>query len=137
MTADRLLAGVKRRIVIPASQSLLLDADILAMADDEIKASMVPLLTAARQDYFVTSVNVATVADQESYAVPYRAVGRGLRDLKIVDSAGLVRDVGLVTIEDAHRAIDSSSVSGFFFKGDSVVLVPAPADALSSIQFWY
>lgn len=137
MTADRLLAGVKRRISMPASQVLVVDADILAVADDVTKAYLVPILMSLRQDYFVTSSLTPMVANQSDYAIPYRAVGRGLRDLKMVDAAGSVRDLALISIEDSHMFVISTVTHSFYFKGDKVVLVPTPADATSSIQFWW
>ncbi len=137
MTADRLIAGVKRRITMPASQVLFGDSDILAIADDVTKAYMVPILIAVRQDFFVTSSLTPTVADQASYAIPYRSVGRGLRDLKLVDASGTTRDMALIPIEDAHRFNSSSTTHSFYFKGDQVVLVPPPTDATSYVQFWW
>lgn len=137
MTADRLLSGVKRRISMPASQVLMVDADILAVADDVTKAYLVPILVALRQDYFVTSSLTPMVADQAEYDIPYRAVGRGLRDLKMVDASESVRDLALISIEDAHMFVISTVTHSFYFKGDKVVLVPTPADATSSLQFWW
>ena len=137
ITADRLLEGVKRRISTPTSQVLMTDADILAIADDITKTYMVPLLMSLNQDYFVTSSEVAFVTDQAEYDIPYRAVGRALRDLKIVDSSDTVRDVSLIPIEDAHRFTQSSTPHSFYFKGDQVVIVPTPSETTTSIQFWW
>ncbi len=122
---------------MPASQSLLDNPAILSMADKVITGHIVPILVSLRQDYFVTNSEVATVADQASYDIPYRALGRGLRDLKIIDGSGTTRDLALVPLEDAHRFNQTTTVHSFYFKGDKVVLIPTPSDALSSLQFWF
>lgn len=137
VTSDEFVDGVKSRISMPASQALLTDADIRKFGDKVIKAHLVPLLVSMRQDFFVTSSTTATVASQDSYAIPYRAIGRGLRDLKIVDSSSTVRDLALIQIEDCHRFNQTASVHSFYFKGDKVVLIPTPIDALASLQFWW
>ncbi len=136
-TTDEFIEGIKARITMPASQSLLDNPAILAMADKVITGHIAPILVSLRQDYFVTDSEVATVASQASYDIPYRALGRGLRDLKIIDSNGTTRDVALVTIEDAHRYSATTTVHSFYFKGDKIVLISTPTDALASIQFWF
>ncbi len=137
MTSDRLLEGLKRRISMPANQVLLENSDILAIADDIIKAHFVPMLVSIRQDYFVTSSETATVADQADYSIPYRAIGRVLRDLKLTDGSDTTRDLALLPIEEAHRYATSTTPHSFYFKGDKVVIVPTPPDADSSLQFWW
>ncbi len=130
-TADRLIAGVKRRVIIPASQPLMADADFLMLADDVISSKMVPMISSTRQDFFVTSTTVPCVDDATVYSIPYRSNGRGLRDLKVVDSAGSKQDLCLVSLEDEHLVSD-----GFYFKGDKIVLVKARSSEYS-LEEWY
>ncbi len=139
MTADRLLEGIKRRITIPASQVLLQDSDILALADDVIKGYMVPLLVSVRQDFFVTTTETQLVDDQADYAIPYRAIGRGLRDLKLVDANSTTRDVALVPIEDEHRFGQTTTTHSFYFKGDKIILIPPPNNPSVGdvVQIWW
>lgn len=137
-TADRLLQGLKRRSIIPSSQPLFGNSDLLALADDVIRGKVVPLLIGIRQDFLVTTSLTPTVVNQAAYAIPYRAVGRTLRDLKMVDSGGSVRDLALLAIEDEHLfQAGGGSPHGFYFKGDKVVLVPPPQSALTSLEFWW
>lgn len=139
VTADRLLTGVKRRISMPASQVLLLDSDILQLADDVIKERVVPLLRSVRQDFFVRTTDTAFVEDQAEYDIPYRALGRTLRDLKLYDSSGNHRDIALVAIEDEQYFSNLGSPVGwgFYFKGDKIVIVPTPQDDTYGLQIWW
>lgn len=137
-TADRLLEGVKRRAIVPASQPLFTDEDLLALADDVIEELMVPLLKAAREEFFVTSTTQAVTADVRVYDIPYRAVGRGLREIKMTDGS-LVRNLSKIALEDEQLYTNSGSNTprGFYFRGDKLVLVPTPSSSSLSLEIWY
>lgn len=135
-TADRLLSGLKRRGVVPANEALYSDSDLLAIADDVIEGEIVPMLMGIRQDYFVTFTTQALTADVAAYDIPYRAIGRTLRDAKLVDGT-LTSDLTLESIEDEHLFSTSGTPVGFYFRGDKIVLVPAPSTATPVLKLWY
>lgn len=136
-TGDQILVGIKRRMTIPQSQPLLLNDDILAVADDVIKSRLVPVLMSMRQDFFVVTKDVPIVAGQVEYDIPHRAVGRTLRDLKRkVDGTNKV-DVTLVGIEDEHFSALTGIPSQFYFKGDKVCLSPKPSGSGDMLEMWY
>lgn len=136
-TGDQILTGIKRRITIPQSQPLLLNDDILAVADDVVQSRLVPVLISMRQDFFVTTKDVTIVANQVEYDIPSRAVGRTLRDLKRkVDGTGKV-DVTLVGIEDEHFSALTGIPNQFYFKGDKVCLSPKPSGGGDILEMWY
>lgn len=136
-TVDRLLSGIKRRAIVPSSQPLLDDDDILEMSDDVVEEEIVPLIMSVRQDFFVAIESTDIVADQSAYDIPYRAIGRTLRDLKLYDGTNY-RDMTLVALEDEHTFSSGQTPHSFYFRGDKVVIVPEPASALTDgLQFWY
>lgn len=142
ITTDSLLDGVKRRISMPANQVLLENSDILAMADAVMRAKIVPLFESTNQEFFVTSTNVALVASQSEYDIPYRAVGRALRDIKIKDSATdetNIRNLTQIAITDIELVLGNSNVSAFYFKGDRIHLVPSVSSATQTdvLEIWY
>ena len=137
-TSDRLLEGVKRRAIVPSSQPLFDDNDLLALADDVIEELMVPLLKAARQDFFVTTDEVTVVSGTRLYDIPYRSVGRTLRDLKLLNGTGFIRSLPKIAIEDEHLFQSSGgNVTGFYFRGDKIALVPTPTSSGFSLERWY
>lgn len=136
-TADRLLTGVKRRITLPSNEVLIDDSDILQLADDVIKIELVPLLLSLRQDYFVYRSSVTTVANQSVYDIPYRAIGRTLRDLKLRDTGGVVRDLSLLALEDEHLFPVGVTPHSFYFRGDKIVLVPTPTGGGFTLDIWW
>lgn len=140
MTSDRLLAGVKRRITIPSRQSLLTNEDILAFADDIISSRIVPVVESSNQEFFIRLVDVPLVASQSIYSIPYRAVGRALRELKMQDSNNNIRNVALIQLEDAQLFTQSSLTLGFYFYGDKIHLVPDVPSSLTqdqTLKLWY
>ncbi len=140
ITADRLLTGIKRRITLPASQALLTNEDILAFADDIISSRIVPMIESINQEYFVYKTDVPLVAGQSEYSIPYRAIGRGLRDLKMQDANNNLRNIALIALEDAQVYQASTLTLGFFFKSDKIRLVPDVPSNITleqSLQMWY
>lgn len=136
-TSDQLLEGLKRRGIIPASQVLYPDTDFLAFANNIIEAFLVPMLTSVRQDYFVTSTDTTIVAGTASYLIPERAVGRAVRDLKLVFDNGGVRDLQRFILEDEHFFQQSSTPQGYYMDFDNIVLVPTPGGSGQSLRIFY
>ena len=139
--ADSILTGVKRRISMPASQVLLQDTDILAFADDAIKAHIIPMLESTNQEYFVTSEDIPLVASTSEYNIPYRATGRSFRELKLKSSTDStdVRNLQKISIEDLQIFSSQALPMGFYFKGDRFVLVPDVSSSaqVDLIEAWY
>lgn len=140
--ANDLLTGVKRRISMPSSQVLLEDTDILALADGVISGTIVPLFESVDGDYFVTSSDITLVASTSEYDVPYRSIGRGLRELKLKDGTDTanIRNIAKISIEDAHLTASSALISGFYFKNDRIHVVPDVPSSLTNttyLEAWY
>lgn len=133
VTVDTFLGRMKRRITVPANQVLLTDDQMLQMADDVTMERVVPLILSCMQNFFVYEEEIAGVESQSAYAIPYRSIGRGLRDLKVRwggDENGLT-NMTQVALEDAHQWTNnaiSNTPRGFYFKGDKFVILPEPLD---------
>lgn len=136
-TADSLLEDIKSYGMIPASQVAFDDDDILLACDQVIKRKLVPLYMSLRQDFFVYSEQEATVEDQAAYDIPYRAIGRALRDIKLIDDSSNTRNLTLIPLESAHEYTSSSTSHSFYIKGNQVILVPTPTSADFTIEWWY
>lgn len=137
---DTFIKGVKRRITIPANQSLLDDSDILDLADDAIIDDILPMLISAQQNYFVYPYQTALVPGQESYDIPYRAVGRGLRELKVSldDTNTSINDLVQIELENRYDfALTSGNPVGYYFQGDKIILVPTPESQSQALLYWY
>lgn len=85
---DTLAANVNLRCLNPISQNTFQLPDIVTLMDRELSMSVVPILKAAQQDYFVYNVDRTIVNGQSSYTFPTRAIGNAVRDIVLVDSGG-------------------------------------------------
>jgi hypothetical protein len=129
--ADRLVSGVKKRIVMPSSQALYDNDDILQFADDVIGSRMIPIMESVQQNYFVYVEEEELVGGTSVYSVPYRAIGRALRELKIKDANNNIRNLAQIALEDSQVYNMETLQVGFYFIGDKFRLVP---DVPSNIE---
>lgn len=142
ITTTQILEAVKRRVTIPTSQELISDQDILAFGDDIMQSQIVPLLESTNQDFFVTRANILIVAGQSEYDIPYRTVGRALREIKMrwANTPLGVCNLTKIEIEEIQYYIQNSGILGFYILGDRIRLVPDVSDAYvddNILELWY
>lgn len=141
ITTTLLLDAIKRGVTIPSNQVRFTDADFLKFADEETEALLLPILTSLRQEYLVKSSSQACTSGTAKYKIPYRAVGRTLRDLKLARTSDLtyVKTLAYISPEDANAYTTATSGEpfGFTVEGDSVKLLPTPNSTDLSIVFYY
>lgn len=138
-TIDTLIADVKRD-VIGASYSLnITDAEIVRFASEELQNNITPFIMTMRSEYFVRKDSVPVVSGQTKYRIPYRAIGRSLRDLKYsTGTSNGVFSLPQIAIEDIHLfTASSSSPSGFYIMGDNYVVLSDSLDTAGSFEVWY
>lgn len=91
-TSDDLIASVKRKASTPDSQALWQSADFLAVADEETRSYLLPLVRRAKEDYYLQTADfplVSTAAPEgQAFRIPYRAVGGALRAVHLLNSNG-------------------------------------------------
>jgi len=136
-TSSDLIEAVRVTVTLPSNQALMTDDRLLGLANEEIDSKIVPMITSLNQDFFVTLEEEALVDGQAEYDIPYRAIGRTLRDLKLKDSSNYVRNVVKIPLEEAHISRYETFPISFYFQGDKIVLVPTPNDATLTVQKYY
>lgn len=125
-----LLAAIRRTAHLPtATAPGCADADLLAVANAELRQYLAPRLLRAREEFFVAVSDVALVAGTAAYDVPSRAILGKLREVQLVASDGTVRNLPAGNPERLHGT-DSTNNNGtprfYYFRANSVVLSPAP-----------
>lgn len=128
-TTTALLNAVKFDAMIPASQLLYQDADILSILTRELLSDIVPLLMSVREEYLVSLYDQAIVATQSIYAISPRAFGTKLRDVVLVNAQGLE-----LPLPRADMDVNKHQYTGifppyvyrrsFYFRDDKVVIFP-------------
>jgi len=125
MTSSELIEAVKRRAFIPNTQPALSDDDILRFINEEMSDSVIPLIMSMHEEYFLTTAQVPLVANKQNYKIPYRAIGRKLRDVKRTDSYGNL--YAMTRIDPSQRDFfedgNGGQPSTFYLRGDEIVMM--------------
>lgn len=142
--SEDLIASVKRRCNVPTAQITFQTADFLALADEEIRCKLVPLVLKHMEEFYVALQDQAITANVTTFAIPYRAVGMALRDVQIVSSTDPDTRVGLERLnpEDLYAGISGNArflvkKNGFYLQGNSLILYPTPAQSLDTLRMSY
>lgn len=128
-----LVASVKRYSAIPTSQVTFQTADFLALADDSIRAKIIPLVLKHMAEFYVYPYNYSVLNNVSTYAIPPRAINSILRSVQIVSSTNPDQRANLeqLSIEDLYAGLPGNArfsvqKSGFYIEGNNVVLYPTP-----------
>lgn len=136
-TTTELLADVRRSGMLPDSApSGVSDTDILAHANKELQARLLPLVLAVREEFYVQPYSTQLVASQQGYRVPSRSIGNKLRDVLLQLSDGSLQNLARIAPE-AYAEMMSTSPAvtpwAFYLEADSVLVVPTPATTGSAL----
>lgn len=127
-TSDDLIEAVQRKISLPLSEETFTEDSILRFANEEMMLGQVPSVLIYHENYFVHPVEVALQDGVSRYAIPDRAIGMRLRDLKYKDTSDNIFD--MAQIEPANKAFFQKDVGSFnnihkfYLEGNDIVLTP-------------
>lgn len=140
LTSD-LITAIKRRASVPTSQTTFQNSDFLALADEEIRSKMAPLILRNLEEHWVRTYDHNITANQASYLIPTRAVAASLRDVQVVNSNNDQDRRGLdrLSPDDLYGHLGTRSVqkSGFYLQGNSVYLYPTPTSTQNKLRLSY
>ena len=143
-TANNLISRVLRRCFWPAdsgtglaSNAPLTDADILAIADEEIAGDFANMVVQLGGEWFYAEADYAITATKARYRLPDKLFGP-LIDVVRVDSAGNQISLGeLDTREIGHRLGSSTRNFDHLVQGDFVRLSPTPTATQDTLRVKY
>lgn len=140
MNTTELLNAIKRAITVPQYQARFSDLDILAIANEEQEATIVPVILSCREEYFVVRETFPIVPFDATIVIPPRAVGRTLRDINYLQAPGAgVSRLQRIQLESASNYVDSTVVgqpTGFYMMADKMYMTPTP-NVTGSLILWY
>lgn len=123
-----LLASIRRRCMLPATDEALSNSDLLAMATEELQTYIMELLTSTREEYRVFYTDVTVVAGTAQYLIPERASGDKVRDVLMLSGSTYI-PLSRVEPERATQSTQTGVVGGYYFEDNTLVLVPTPSSA--------
>ena len=129
-TSKEILESVKRRIIMPTSQSTLSDQDLLDFGTEEVNLAIVPMVTKQQENYFLTYVDIPLEPGVRGYDIPYRATGNKLKDVSFLTTDdNNPQELVRVEIEDLptfQNMTYARNVHAFYIMNNQVVLVGDP-----------
>lgn len=137
-TTVGLLAGIRRRAMLPSAAATgTADADLLALANEELWLRLAAAILSVREDYLVTYSD--TTLSGVTYRVPSRSIGQGIREAELVDSSGNALHLTRLRPEQVTQYAGSSSAPfGFYLRGTGyLILVPSAASSLTTLRLFY
>lgn len=129
----KLLTQIKTKASLPDGRYT--DAEILDIANDVMLSQVVPLVLNLKEEYYVYNNTQAITASIANYAVPYRAYGLMLREVKKVSGLNLINlnRIDPTTIKTSQ----TGSPSSFYLESQDVVIYPTPAATVDSLKLSY
>lgn len=125
-TSTELIASIKRRCLVPESQTTFSDQDFLDFATEEMNMGIVPTVIQLHQDYYLDEIIIPLVDGVTQYEIPYRAIGNKLRDISRVDSADNRSIMTRMSISDqiyAGPTSNSDKPFAYFISGNQINLM--------------
>lgn len=135
--AADLVSRVLVRCLWPATNAPLTDAEILALADDEITGAIRPLMLAAQGDWHLATRDFDIESGRAEYLLP--ASWGPIKDLLYVDSSGQASDISVVNAGEVgrlHRTARASANGPYvaYVDGDYVTLHPEPTSTSGTLR---
>jgi hypothetical protein len=127
-----IVSSVYRAILSPNSQNTLQPADIIAFADQEMRTTIVPLVLAAQEEFWVTNFDQPVIQNQYAYTIPPRAAFATWRDVVFVDHNFNEINMSMLSPEYLKLTYPAGGnpplyVFGFILKNDQIILYPNSA----------
>jgi hypothetical protein len=129
-TSDEILKSVKRRIVMPTSQNLFSDQDILDFATEEMNMAMVPMVLSQQEDYYLFTEYITLIGGKNKYPIPYRATGNKLREISYQSTAGSILEMTRITVDDLpfyNQYQSNTNVYAYYIANNEICIVPENA----------
>ena len=123
-TSTELIASIKRRAMVPESQSTFSEQDFLDFATEEMNMGIVPTVLQLHEDYYLYEVIIPLVDGQVKYQIPYRAIGNKVRDVALVDVNNNYSLMTRIGIGDIPNYNYSSNVYAYYIASNEICLVP-------------
>lgn len=128
-TAYSLVASVYRRTLSPNAPGALQSGDIITLLDEEMRSTIVPLVLAAQEEFFVMNSDQALVNGTYSYFIPQRAAFAMWRDVVLVDANG--NEINMTQLSPEYTKLTYPAggnppqyVYGFILANDHITLWP-------------
>jgi len=121
-TSDQLIAGTKRRGMIPESGQTFTTDEFLDILNEEFAIGLLPNILVLHEEHFVVTENMVAIPNTspQRYKIPYRASGNKLRDV-FIKSDNYYRELSRIDPENKDTQYRYTNYV-FYVEGDEIVI---------------
>jgi hypothetical protein len=128
-TAMSLVASAYRRTLAPNAPGAIQPGDVITFLDEEMRSTIVPLVLAAQEEFWVYNYDQAIVANTYQYTIPPRAAFATWRDVVLVDATGMELSMTELSPEYLKLTFPGGAnpplyIFGFYIINDKIQLWP-------------
>lgn len=128
-TDRALIASVYRGILSPNAQQAIQPNDVIAFLDQEMRTTIVPLVLAAQEEFWVTNFDQPVLQGVFNYTIPKRAAFATWRDVVFVDANNNELNMSMLSPEYLKLTYPAGGnpplyVFGFILQNDQIILYP-------------
>ena len=121
--------SVYRRILSPNSQNTILPVDVIAFIDEEMRTTILPLILAAQEEFYVQNIDQPVLQGVFNYTIPKRASIATWRDVVFVDANKNEINMSMLSPEYLKITYPAGGmpplyVFGFILQNDQIILYP-------------
>ncbi len=127
-TTTELIADVKRNNTLASSTFRFKDADLLAIADQEISGVVVPTILSLQADRLLYTDYYPIVAGTQAYSLPYRAASQ-IKDIITQDTLtnpSIKCNLVQLNFSQGFNNVLTGEPVSFYFNDQQIMLVPVP-----------
>jgi hypothetical protein len=127
-TTDEIIELIKLNDALPEDAGSFQDSDYLKLMNQEMMVGLLPQMLKVHEEYYTYEHQIPLVSGTSSYAIPHRATGSKLRDLRWVDNNSSynnrltrynIEDVGP---DNSYYSTDRYT-NGFYIKNNTINLI--------------
>jgi hypothetical protein len=134
---EDLVNSVKRRSLVPVSQTTFQDSDIIELANEELGITIVPDIQSVREDLFLAVEEITLTSGVSDYRLPKRAIGNALKSILYSNSdQSSYWEIPRIHLNRTQDQVLTGLPDSFFLKGDAVSLSPIP-NGTGYLQMWH
>jgi hypothetical protein len=128
-SARSLVASAYRRTLAPNAAGAIQPADVITFLDEEMRSTIVPLVLAAQEEFWVKNFDQHIVSGTYNYTIPPRAAFAMWRDVVFVDTNGMEFNLTDLAPEYLKLTFPAGGnpplyVFGFMLANDQIILWP-------------
>ena len=133
-TSTGLIAQLKRRALVPTSQNLFKNSDIIAMLNEELQNRIVPYVLAVREDYFLTYKEYVQDGSITEIDIPYDAIGNKINQINLYTST--TDDSFFASIPRLTVSQINDYFGGYYIEGNKIKIFPKPISS-GNLRIYY